>query len=315
MIEYFVSIRSIDRVYGTPSRYTVRLPCMINNAHKIEFVSAEIPNTLFTTKLRTMYFTMNDIPYVVPIMPGVYETSDLMTYMTSNVYVLSIVPHHEYENGPVHVHVLVQRTHVQNRVRVFSLRHIYHDRSSHGPHVRIQYIILVHHLEHPSVVSNLFYGDRLVAMDVPSYVYLTLEQLNDGDALNFITSSSTFMPPNVIARIQMNADILHMVNASPNSFDFVRTMNLIHPVNIDRLSISFVGPNGVGGRFPGSGALSSSEDIYRQVGERDDVIRPRPDETDILEIRTTRRPQEKRGHPSDPGTQKEERESRPGREG
>jgi transcription antitermination factor NusG len=52
------------------------------------------------------------------------------------------------------------------------------------------------------------------------------------------------MPPNVIARIQMNADILHMVNASPNSFDFVRAMNLVHPVNIDKLSISFVGANG-----------------------------------------------------------------------
>lgn len=250
MTDYFVSVRSKDRVSGTPNRYTVRLPCMIFNAHKIDFVGAEIPNTLFTTKIRYMYLSVNGVNYTVPVQPGIYETTDLMTYMSSNIYVSST---YLTTNTPIPANTItfsfndhLSKIAIVCSPSVTNVTIMVNTDPMFGFNVGSTYAPTIL----PSV-NGIIYGDRLVAMDVPAFVFLTLEELNDGDALNFITSSSTFMPPNIIARIQMNADILHMVNSSPNSFDFVRSMNLIHPVNIDRLSFKFVGPNGAEVDFQG----------------------------------------------------------------
>ena len=94
--EFFVEVRSQDRISGTPSHYVVNLPSLIPNVIQVEFVASEFPNTIFSTVISYVYFTIsytlssqsNTVDIVVPIQPGIYETTDLMNLMTNSMYLV-----------------------------------------------------------------------------------------------------------------------------------------------------------------------------------------------------------------------------------
>ncbi|MGA9041637.1 MAG: hypothetical protein WB421_13980, partial [Terriglobales bacterium] len=97
---------------------------------------------------------------------------------------------------------------------------------------------------------TFFYGQNMAISKLPSYLLLCMREMQDEGYVNFLTSSSKG-PRNVIARIQMNADVLHMVNSSSNTCDFSRPINFANPLNLSRLSLSFVGPEGESVDFQG----------------------------------------------------------------
>ena len=53
---YYISVNSEDRVSGTENKYTVKLPRLLQNVIQIELLSAEIPNTLYPSGIKHLYF-------------------------------------------------------------------------------------------------------------------------------------------------------------------------------------------------------------------------------------------------------------------
>ena len=53
--------RSIPRTgfLGTENKYTIKLPRLLNNVVMVELLSAEIPNTLYPTQSKTLYFMVH----------------------------------------------------------------------------------------------------------------------------------------------------------------------------------------------------------------------------------------------------------------
>ena len=56
---YYISVNSEDRVSGTENKYTVTLPRLLQNVIQIELLSAEIPNTLYPTGKKYLYFAVH----------------------------------------------------------------------------------------------------------------------------------------------------------------------------------------------------------------------------------------------------------------
>jgi hypothetical protein len=76
--EVFISINSKDRLPGpwTENKYRVQLPRLLQNVIKIELLSAEIPNTLYESKGKTLFFSVHVNP-MYPNPNGLIPENDL----------------------------------------------------------------------------------------------------------------------------------------------------------------------------------------------------------------------------------------------
>ena len=253
--EYFVAISSEDRDSGTISKYTVSLPSLIERVVRIEYVSGEIPNTLYVSNMRYVFFRLTDalddpFYFTVPVLPGIWKSNELLNHMTENIFFtptyLETNERLNDMNNPTVVFTFDE--HTSKFGLVIRYPGVYKDpRIIEGTDTFFGFIpdedrILPHH----AVLTNTYYAEHVCMTKVPSYLYLCLDEIGDFPCSDFMTSYNPkkVIPLNIIARIQMNADILHVVNSSPNTFDFSRPLNPRNPMNISRLSLSFRGPDG-----------------------------------------------------------------------
>lgn len=107
--EIFIAVNSKDRVSGTENKYTVTLPRLIRNVTMVELISAEIPNTLYPSQQKYLYFivhvnenyTDTTIPttdfgglyYCQAVIPeGVYSHGDAAVSLTQTLGVVKVYP-------------------------------------------------------------------------------------------------------------------------------------------------------------------------------------------------------------------------------
>ena len=257
--EVFINVRSQDRISGTPSHYTVNLPSMIPNVIQIEFVSSEIPNTIFSTTTSYFFFTINytlsgsvyDTEIIIPIQPGIYETNDLMNTMTSNMYIDSEYLYTNTKLDPTIVNFMYnehlaiicmkQGTNPNSTINSITI--------DEGTDPRYGFQVGPLSL---NTVSNTYNAQSIALFNGTPVIFVCLEQMNDSCSSYFINPVSSNTPlRNVIARIPMNADILHYVVSSPNTVDYVRPILLSRPLNLSQLTISIVLPDGTHADFQG----------------------------------------------------------------
>jgi hypothetical protein len=249
-LDYYIHVNSSDRMAGgSPAHYTVPLPFQIEKVTKIEFVSAEIPNTLFSaSRIRNIYFTLNkstftnltneDIHCLIPVTPGLWEVRELVDFMENNVFELISMrkldplpfnilfnPHTSKFGFEVVDREIIKSIFInENTDPMFGFTP-----GSHLPYDEKEHV---------------YWGQNMAVFKGVPFVYICLDQLTDSPYLGFMTPHPTKTPQNVLARIQINADILHYVYSTANSTDFYRSIEPLRPLILDHLTFSFLDPEG-----------------------------------------------------------------------
>ena len=255
--ETFVCVRSKDRVSGTSSKYKVLLPNMIENVVQIEFMNAEIPNTLYTTHIRFFRFSINatdeagieSISHImVPVQPGIYETQDLMAFMTDNMFIAETYGITNESLDPTIAWFTFNEHTAQIGINVSNeVSQVFIDEGT-DPMFGFE----TGEVYAPPSNPNVYYGTMIASFAVPSYVYLCIDEIQNQAFTNFMVPLNVVCPRNMIARIQMNADIFHYVVAASNGSDFCRPLAVSQPMSLSSLSISFLGPDSRPVDFQGS---------------------------------------------------------------
>lgn len=253
--QVYISVRSKDRTFHdntTSSQYKVLLPRMFHNVIKIEYINAEIPNTVFSANSRQFIFSCNvtdattptlvsSLVCVVPVLPGIWEDDDLMNFMTNNIF--------------------VQSTYGITNLRISGIFTFGVDSSTNKLYVQPTNSSLVSQFKVlsgtdtsfgfindsiiPLSLSGKYYGTYPMTFSAPNFLFLCVDELLDFEPSNVLTPISNKVPVNkILARLQLNADVLHWVVQSPNVQDFVRKTRSGHYVNFHTLSISFLDPFG-----------------------------------------------------------------------
>ncbi|MGA9042409.1 MAG: hypothetical protein WB421_17880 [Terriglobales bacterium] len=243
-------MRSKDRVSGTPDKYKVCLPTLIENVVQIEFMSAEIPNTLYTTHIRFFNFAINVADVIshitIPVQPGIYSTSDLMAFMTANMFLADTYLITNDTLDPSIVWFTFNEHKSQIGINVSSeVSEVFIDNFTDPMFGFAEGEV------YADIDTGVYYGTSLSAFNVPSFIYLCIDEIQNQAVTNFMTASNAATPHNMIARIQMNAEILHFVMTASNGSDFRRPLTMSNSINLSTLSITFLGPDGGAVDFQG----------------------------------------------------------------
>lgn len=254
--EVFVSVRSRDRTMmplSSPSKYTVNLPRNFRNVTKIEYIDAEIPNTLLPENKRKFFFKavivdatnsnlVSNVTCVVPLKTGMWESQQMCTFMTNNIFILNSFQISNlrlngmfafgYDNSTFKMYVQCLNPSCVSFFQVTA------GTDEGFGFIQDQYI--------PMTSNGRYYATFPMNFDVPSFLYLCVDELR-----SYATAEQLIVPitnktdtPIVMARIQMNSDTFHWVVQSPNAYDFARKARKDNICNLSQLTISWVDPFG-----------------------------------------------------------------------
>jgi len=254
--EVFVSIRSKDRnmiPLTNSSKYSVNLPRLFQNVTKIEYIDAEIPNTLLPDNKRKFFFKavivdatnpalVSNVTCVVPLKNGMWESSLMCAFMTNNIFILNSFDVSNlrlngmfsfgYDNSTFKMYVQCLNPSCVTFFQVTA------GTDEGFGFIQDQYI--------PMTSNGRFYATFPMNFDVPNFLYLCVEELR-----SYNTSEHLMVPISnktdtsiVMARIQMNADTFHWVVQSPNAYDLSRKSREDTVCNLSKLTISWVDPFG-----------------------------------------------------------------------
>ena len=109
--ELFIAVNSKDRVSGTENKYTVTLPRLIRNVTMVELISAEIPNTLYPSQQKYLYFLLH-------VNTGYTTDTTIPATDVGGLYLCqAIVPEGVYSHGDA----AVSLTQTMGVVKVYSV--------------------------------------------------------------------------------------------------------------------------------------------------------------------------------------------------